>query len=242
MLPTEVTTGIYGFKLYKGEESLHYSTISKVRNENEYLSKGYHLYITSEDKIKEGDWCIYFKQNQDDDMDETFIFLVEKISSTQDGRKTVNCGGNSFVFIDECKKIIATTDKSLLSSNNIPYPDNRGGLKGRKQLVGHLPQPSKTFIEKYCKVGGINEVMVDYEAKCKSLNALCTASTFDNGCPSCSYCPKINSHNEIIIHPIKNNWSREELLPILNKVFIEGGKCARDFNRDFTPEDFIKTL
>jgi len=48
------------------------------------------------------------------------------------------------------KKIIATIDI---------LPDYKAGID-----VGlFLPQPSKAFIEKYCELGGIDEILVEYE-------------------------------------------------------------------------------
>lgn len=78
-------------------------------------------------------------------------------------------------------KIIATTDKSLKVEQIEPYDMKSPFHNG-------LPQPSKTFIEKYCKVGGIDDVLVEY---------------YDKGRFSLEwlpyFVPKINANNEIII-------------------------------------------
>ena len=86
-----------------------------------YLSslnmKSYHIYITSDD-INEGDW-IYMK--------ETSTIQVNHIQSN--------------VINEVAKKIIATTDTSLLLPT-ISFKEWDG--KSR-----NLPQPSKQFIQKY---------------------------------------------------------------------------------------------
>lgn len=71
-----------------------------------------------------------------------------------------------------CRKIIATTDLAL-----------------------NLPRPSKAFIEKYCQLGGIENVMVEY------------FTVNENGIN----CLKVNKDNEISIFKLKGSWTREEL-------------------------------
>lgn len=100
-----------------------------------------HLYILSDDEIKEGDWCIELGFNR--------IFQVEKESLTKD-------------YIKNCKKIIATTNTSLGLSDV--------GKAGYFIDEFHpiLPQPSQSFIEKYVteynKGNVITDVLVEYEA------------------------------------------------------------------------------
>ncbi len=89
-------------------------------------------------------------------------------------------------------KIIATTDKSLTVFNTIT------------DETLYLPQPSQAFIEKYCKVGGIDEVLVEYESRV----LMKPADVYNE---TVSTIPKVDSHNTITIHPIKDSWSREEV-------------------------------
>lgn len=63
-----------------------------------------------------------------------------------------------------------------------------------------LPQPSQAFVEKYVELGGIDEV--DIELKSSDLDYF-----FGD--------LKVDSHNTITIHSIKNNWSREEVEKLL---------------------------
>lgn len=75
-----------------------------------------------------------------------------------------------------------------------------------------LPQPSQAFIEKYCKVGGIDEVLVEYETIFLPIDELPSNQKH-------VMILKVNSNNEIIIHPIKNSWSREEVIKLLETYY-----------------------
>lgn len=103
-------------------------------------------------------------------------------------------------------KVIATTNISLSQTSRTK-----------------IPQPSQAFIEKYCKVGGIDEVMIEY------INT--------TGYPHNIKVdkPKVNSHNEITIHPIKNNWTREEVKDIQLEAFEQGRKLTQN---NWEKEDF----
>ena len=86
-------------------------------------------------------------------------------------------------------KIIATTDTKL-----------------------NLPQPSQAFIEKYCEAGGIDEVLVEYEVTYEEdiINFKIVEIIKEK--------LKVNSHNEITIHPIKESWDREEITRLLSNI------------------------
>jgi hypothetical protein len=125
-----------------------------------------HLYIISDDKIKEGDWCL------------TGLKIVRQCNGftySQDG-KTLN----GYTFTDgtadtfsSCKRIIATTDTSLTTNSIFGIDSFDSSIFGGKSEIiklpnlFKLPQPSKEFIEKYveCYNNGniITEVLVEYE-------------------------------------------------------------------------------
>lgn len=127
--------------------------------ENSYPDecKVHHLYITSDEEIKEDDWYIG---------DNIIYNLVTKTN-----------GMNP-------QKIISTTNPTL-----------------------NLPQPSKSFIDKYIEEynegNPITEVMVEYETKNIS---------DDEGFFNVKDILKVNSDNTINIKSIKNSWSREEVI------------------------------
>ena len=90
LLPTDKPTGL--FESQSGV--LHYSIMNKVRTG---LLKGYHIYITSDEKIKEGDW-VYHKLLKS-------VFKIDLKEVSQE-------------YIEERKnilKVILTTDPKLIS-------------------------------------------------------------------------------------------------------------------------------
>ena len=128
---------------------------------NSYGNK--HLYITTDDEIKEDDTWINLDTN------------------------TIH-NGNLFELanrVPSCKKIIATTDPELHNTRLKDCPinpeDNMVSVRG-------VAKPSKEFIEEYCRVGGIDEVDVEY------------GRTMD-GTPTYNRLA-LTSNNEIIIHLI----------------------------------------
>jgi hypothetical protein len=91
-------------------------------------------------------------------------------------------------------KIIATTDPELRSDGLIEDPNNpKDNLLIRKGL----PQPSQAFIEEYCRKGGIDEVMVEYEDK----QQFESQEDYDY---NSHLIPKTDSHNTIFISPKDN--------------------------------------
>ncbi len=124
---------------------------------------------------------------------------------------------NGLVFIDDsCRKVIATTDNSLLIDTYINQGDTvKGdliikrssdyttGLKGRI----NLPQPSqqfiKKFVEEYNKGNIIEDVLVEYEeGKSYSGNEGLIIKEW----------LKINpKDNTITIKKVKDSWNREEV-------------------------------
>ncbi len=111
------------------------------------------------------------------------------------------------------RKIIATTDSSLIIINN--KLDSRDLLH---TLI--LPQPSQSFIEKYIekynKGEKIADVMVEYESINSHVLGLIRL--------------KVNpKDNTITIKPIKDSWNREEVIKLMN-LSIEQGKYAFDQN------------
>ena len=139
----------------------------------------HHLYITTDDEIKSGDWCIVLDSNP-------FI----KQATADD------------IGFEDIKKIIATTDPKLIVFTKLQ--SDLGDVNMQK--AQRLPQPSKAFIEKFCKVGGIDEVDVEYD------NYEHHHDVEDD------WRPKVDSHNEITIHPIKDSWTREEVVSLLQNM------------------------
>lgn len=137
-----------------------------------------HLYFTTDEEIKEGDWYI-------DDCN----LIRQAVTSDKDywdRRPTY-------------KKIVATTDKSL-----------------------GLPEPSQAFIQKYCELGGIDEV--DIELKSSDLDYFFGDLKVDP------------IHNTVTIHSIKDSWSREEMFQLMDNYqnyLIETDRTIKSFEEWF---------
>lgn len=220
MLPTtDKSNVILDVSIAANKDLIYLNNIKKAElkgNQNQ------HLYITTDDEIKEGDWCVITNK--------TGTKFIAKNNGSNYKLSTggyVNCSGES-------KKIIATTDKSLSncycskckgSGNKVskkPLLGNCLKCGGRGIIINTLPQPSKAFIEKYCKVSGIDEVMIEYESKYnirrkQNPNFIGDALSEDR----IKNILKVNSHNEITIYPIKNSWNREEVSNLIKKYALE---------------------
>jgi hypothetical protein len=164
-----------------------------------------HLYITTANEIKEGTeltkgaWYI----------------------------NTYRIYGKPFINDNLCNngylvKIIAATDPSLKIEC-----DGCNRSKGVEGMVytcscRSLPSPSQAFIEKYCKLGGIDEIDVEYF----TVVHYCAMQGYNpmlDDCPACNEVNptlKINSRNEISIHSIKDSWTRDEVINICKKVMV----------------------
>lgn len=150
-----------------------------------------HLYITTDEEIKEGDW--YLTDN----------LLVLKVNKLLMG--LVYAEGDHGRQIRHCRKIISTTDPKL----------RFGNVTGEIETDTSFPlsQIPQSFIEEYCKAGGIENVRVECEV------------TFDNK----KWLPenrkvqlKTDSNNCIIIHPVEEKmYSNNELFRAFCHTFVD---------------------
>jgi len=170
-------------------------------------SREIHLYIVSDEEIKEGDWCI--AMNRDTKYSKPFqcnkskAFVNPEFLNSQ----------------DDVRKIIATTDSSLkLNEECIKcngYGGDQSGYCNECSGTGNpklLPQPSKQFIQKYIeefnKGNKIEKILVEYTESCIN----CATEGEDCGTF------KTDSHSCITIKPIKDSWTREETKNLLLKL------------------------
>ena len=146
----------------------------------------WNLYIISDDEIKEGDW--YFDGTD-------FIHKKSKHNNTLvDGNK-------------QAKKIIATTDISLINRRQMTFMDEA------TEWIYDLPQPSQQFIEKfieeYNKGNTITDVLVEYELISNEEYFGNTVNP-DDDVPYFDERLKINhKDNTITIKKVKDSWNRE---------------------------------
>jgi len=163
-----------------------------------------HLYITTNDEIKEGDEMI------------KGAWYINTFRGFGEPFMNDNLCNNGYL-----RQIIATTDKSLVTHSYYPQFTN-----DKSKIDYYLPQPSQAFIEKYCKLGGIDEVLVEYVDWCD----------YDDDDPTGLDRPdlrlKVDSHNTITIHPIKDSWSRKEVIQLIRTFDMFMGKDipTKDFD------------
>lgn len=184
-----------------------------------------HLYIISDDEIKEGDWCLIDgnkigkrtnKQTYPDCTDgESHLCYYYIIN-----------GEERSYHVSHCKKIITTTDTSLKPS--CTCTESAAIYCGSKCQIS-LPQPSQQFIEKYIeeynKGKKITDVMVEYE----NIIAL-------DGHTVIGIELKINpKDNTITIKKVKDSWNREEVVELLNKL-----NNTLNIGSDLTLEQWIR--
>jgi hypothetical protein len=215
MLPTLLESKIH---LFTGNKQglYQYPKNINVMPENPHCLNQ-HLYIISDDKIKENDWCYNIVSKTIFQANEDFIKLISDPN----------------VVLTTNKKIIATTDTSLKTINYIgTHPKYGDAFEGKS-----LPQPSQQFIEKYIESYNkgeiITDVLVEYdfvmclnEPKCINCYSKCLIS----------YKLKVNpKDNTITIKKVKDNWNKDEVIKILNKL-----NNTLNIGSDLTLEEWIK--
>ena len=134
-----------------------------------------HLYFLSDEEIKEGDWVYNSGQN--------IVF------------KWPNHYVKANIKGEHLKKIIATTDRTLHYKISLPHGEGEQSL----------PRPSNEFLKKYCELGGIDEVLVEYEEY--DWNEY--TDTYWNSKL------KVAPDNTITIKSIKDSWNREEVIDLI---------------------------
>lgn len=167
-----------------------------------------HLYITSSEESKEGDWFIADNQ-----------YLIK--CNGQTSKSFIN--GN--FYRSKCKKIIATTDRSLIWSKE---------TEALPSLPNQFPQIPESFIKKFIESNGsITEVLVDF---------VDIGSIINDGFGGVKHIsdiqPKLREDNTIIISPSKT-YTYEDLV----KVFNYAQEQTEDFcDKSFTFDHDINDL
>ena len=161
---------------------------------NVELFKHQHLYIISDDEIKEGDWCYDKRPDENGDL----VDIVYQVKNIEFELRT-----------STEKKIIATTDSSLEIFDK--ELSNRHSVK----VNILLPQPSQQFIEKfieeYNRGNVITDVLIEYEL-ISNEEYFGNTVNLDYDVPYFDEKLKINpKDNTITIKKVKDSWNREEV-------------------------------
>ena len=163
-----------------------------------------HLYIVSNEEIKEGDWYVIVQDSKKGYQVATKPASKEEVSLQ-----------NKF----NCKKIIATTDLSLNK-----YPLNTTD-KNFKDFIT-LPKPSdsfiKNYIEEYNKGNVITKVLVEYE-EYRSMLGLDIDDNTKINYSEPWYELKVDSNNTITIKRLELElYTREEVKILITNAFKAG--------------------
>ena len=164
MLPTEDTTTLWKYMF--GEYLEHSHNIGK---DNQLIAQ--HLYVISDEDIKEGDWYIY------------------------EGRE-VNKAKNNLIPNSKFRKIIATTNKSL-SSQSKYSKEELGGAEPIKYTK--LPQLPQSLIKHYAEVGGVGDIELKYELVNEGDLYNTCINHYEEGCLDCYDTKlKLTDNNEVV--------------------------------------------
>ncbi|MEI6186967.1 MAG: hypothetical protein WCP46_00500 [Alphaproteobacteria bacterium] len=174
------STSKYG-GLFKSE---HYSPMKEMGDSYK------HLYFTSDEEIKEGDWFINLLYN------------------------TVKQASN-WIYVSTCKKIVATTNPELFKNTkyNMDMAKNSWfNALHRAESPILIPRIGDDFVEAYIKAYNeghpITEVMLDYTFD--AVKQWIGHTSREN------YRPKLRSNGTVIISPVvEKMYSKDELLDII---------------------------
>ena len=177
-----------------------------------------HLYFLSDDKIEVGDKIVY-KLNGEN---KSHIYTVKSI--LDDIYLEVEELDSLKVRINVCKKIIATTDKSLEIIRKVTNSALDESIKNGHVLSMYkdsLPQPSQQFIEDYVEAYNagkpITEVLVEYY---RQRNPQVYGTAAENY--SIIDRLKVNPDNTINIIHRKDSYTREEVEKLCREAYQAG--------------------
>lgn len=177
-----------------------------------------HIYILSDEDIKEGDWVMFYNSpSKVLEVNNTHAKIETKSKINEldlesikrmVGNTTLKVGDDTKMThsfsIKQLPKIIASTD-TLLQRKEIIDRDEIGNIYNNT----YLPRPSNEFLQKYCELGGVYEVFVD----CYDIDVVDENTGYVIEKPI-----KVASDNTIIIHLIKDSWNREEVRALLIRL------------------------
>jgi N-acetylmuramoyl-L-alanine amidase len=150
MLPTDKSSKL----VLNNKKELWFNTDISCKSG---LAHPQHLYILSNDEIKEGDWFHLDMSDNRPNPDEIHQMGNDNKSKTGG----INFSNNS-AWSKCCKKVIATTDSSLIIKDNCDCLATT--FEGCSQCIERIPQIPQSFIEQfiteYNKDNVINKVLV----------------------------------------------------------------------------------
>ena len=174
-----------------------------------------------------------------DSVIQSYHFYITTDEEIKEGDKILSLTSNriydapyNMASSDELRKIIATTDPKLMEKSIITETST-------SIIHSVMPQIPQSFIEEYCKAGGIEDVLVEYEEVRQSCNCPAkdgVSAVFNHhknriyhheGCIVNDFTskPKLNPDNTIIIHPVEEKmYSRDEVESLCRNAHLLGMK------------------
>ena len=159
------------------------------------VSKPQHLYFTTDEEIKEGDWRLYYNTGKICKTTKEDLLLIK-------------------YYEEECKKIIATTNPELWDT----YKEALFKQIGNKTGVFKIDIP---FIEAYIKAYNegkpITEVLLEQERTAPDgMEFAAPPSMWGD-----FYDLKLKSNGSVIVHPVKERmYTREEFKKAMKYTWI----------------------
>jgi len=215
MLPTEKASKIWA----NSNKSLNcYNVVLDNEPPRESPGTPQHLYILSDDKIKEGDWCIYLGINNRNSIHIARTSNDNRRIYHEIGVDPIKEYGTIYGGLTpsphEIKKIIATTDSNF-SSLNLPSIPQSFILK---------------YVNEYNKGNKIEEVIVEYIDNGEEdwIGDNHNGEPFWNEKIEL----KLNPDNTINIKPVKDSWTRDEVTKLLLEFATLHINWARNYIKD----------
>lgn len=190
MLPTEKATGLCKDKRATNYPNLlnhHKPNFYNELGTNDKWTENYHLYIISDDEIKEGDWYINTAQ------------LPNKV--LQHSKEGVEFAKRHNMILS---KIVATTDKSLFKDK-----ENIGGYKQT------IPQIPESFIQAYIKAYNEGKPITEVDLEMEIIETT-GLNLHRNGYNINQFKIKTRPDNTVIVRESKM-YSRDEVIRLLEK-------------------------
>jgi hypothetical protein len=199
---------VIGTTIEENPKKLFYG--KKVQEPFNCSHTNFHLYVISDDDIKVNDWYI-------------IEFNRLKLTQCTSDEELISLEGR-----DDCKKVIATTDKFLTYTNTEDIPSIV-----EKSELNILPQPSKSFIEKYVRAYNsgvpIEKVLVEY-------NHLVSTFGFNYEWL------KVATDNTITIKKIKDAYTQQEVDDLLDRNTAQTTAQVLEKFRGFKSKEEVKQL
>jgi len=129
---------------------LDYSPAMMKMKEKDWENQ--HLYFISDEEIKKGDKVYHLPSKE-----------IGEVLEVKDKTLFIQYPSEQVICVKyNCKKIIATTDK-LLTCNGVKREGESCTYNNNCKFPKcQLPRPSNEFLKKFCELGGINKVLIEY--------------------------------------------------------------------------------